>query len=129
MIKAETRAYGFKFAGIVVVGLALGASITPSSAIGTEDQRAACTPDVFRLCSSEIPSVDRIVACLQREKPHLSDGCRAVFSSPAKTETAHKSRSLGPPVAGSEWCVFPDGTPQPGLELWKSWCASTSAKP
>jgi hypothetical protein len=124
MLKTETQAYGFKFAGVVVAGLALGASITPSSAIGTEDQRAACTPDVFRLCSSEIPSVDRIVACLQREKPHLSDGCRAVFS-----ETAHKSRSVGQPETRSEWCAFANGTEQPGLELWKSWCASTPAKP
>jgi hypothetical protein len=129
MVKTETRAYGCKFAGVVVAGLTLGASITPSSAIGTEDQRAACTPDVFRLCSSEIPSVDRIVACLQREKPRLSDGCRAVFSSPARTETAHKSRSVGQPETSSQWCVFADGTQQPGLELWKSWCASTPAKP
>jgi hypothetical protein len=49
---------------------------------GTEDQRMACTPDVFRLCWSEIPSVSQIVACLIREKPRLSEGCRAVFETP-----------------------------------------------
>jgi hypothetical protein len=48
---------------------------------GTAEQRAACTPDVFRLCASEIPSVDRIVMCLKREKPRLSAGCKAVFAS------------------------------------------------
>ena len=48
---------------------------------GTAEQRAACTPDVFRLCASEIPNVDRIVMCLKREKPRLSAGCKAVFAS------------------------------------------------
>ena len=33
---------------------------------GTEEQRVACTPDMLRLCSWEIPNVDRIVACLRR---------------------------------------------------------------
>ena len=41
----------------------------------------SCTPDVWRLCSSQIPDVDRIVACLQQNTPQLSDGCRAVFAS------------------------------------------------
>ena len=38
----------------------------------------ACTPDVWRLCSGQIPDVDRIVACLRQNTPQLSDGCRAV---------------------------------------------------
>jgi hypothetical protein len=40
------------------------------------------TPDVFRLCSSEFPNVDRIVVCLKREKPNLSKPCQAVMNSP-----------------------------------------------
>jgi hypothetical protein len=47
---------------------------------GTASQQAACTPDVFRLCSAEIPWVERIVACLKRERPRLSEGCHAVFT-------------------------------------------------
>ncbi|MGY2047652.1 hypothetical protein [Methylobacterium sp. JK268] len=47
---------------------------------GTAAQRAACTPDVFRLCSGEIPNVDRIKACLRRERANLSTGCQAVFN-------------------------------------------------
>jgi hypothetical protein len=46
----------------------------------TEEQRQACTPDVFRLCSAEIPNVTKIVACLKKEKPKLSAGCRAAMS-------------------------------------------------
>lgn len=129
MVKTAIRASRFTSCAVTVVALALAASVNPSSALGTQDQRAACTPDVFRLCSSEIPNVDRIVACLQREKPRLSEGCRAVFSSPARTETARKSRSVGEAEAGSEWCGFADGTQEPGLELWKSWCSSASTQP
>jgi hypothetical protein len=48
---------------------------------GTWEQQAACTPDVWRLCGDKIPDVSRIVACLQRNTPNLSRGCRAVFES------------------------------------------------
>jgi hypothetical protein len=48
---------------------------------GTVDQQLACTPDVFRLCSSEIPDVNRIVACLRQNTPQLGDACRAVFEA------------------------------------------------
>jgi hypothetical protein len=55
---------------------------------GTEQQRVACTPDVFRLCSWEIPNVDRIIACLRREKSQLSPGCRQVFEIEAAASRA-----------------------------------------
>ena len=48
---------------------------------GTWEQQEACTPDVWRLCSDQIPDVDRIVACLRQNTPQLSRGCRAVFES------------------------------------------------
>ena len=48
---------------------------------GTLEQQMACTPDVWRLCSDQIPDVNRIVACLQRNTPSLSGSCRAVFES------------------------------------------------
>jgi hypothetical protein len=65
----------------VLILLAISPHSTSGFALGTDDQRAACTPGVFRLCGSEIPNVDRIVACLKKEKPNLSKDCRAVFSS------------------------------------------------
>jgi hypothetical protein len=66
--------------------LALATWSTSSFAIGSAEQRAACTPDVFRLCSSEIPNVDRIVACLKQQRSNLSKPCQAVMNSPiAKT--------------------------------------------
>ena len=51
----------------------------PYSSLATAEQRRACTPDVYRLCAGEIPSVSGITACLRRKKASLSDACRAVF--------------------------------------------------
>jgi hypothetical protein len=67
--------------GLVLVA-ALVTFSSLSFAMGTSEQRAACTPDVFRLCSSEIPNVDRIVVCLKQQKPNLSKPCQAVMNSP-----------------------------------------------
>ena len=46
---------------------------------GTPEQRAACTPDAFRLCSSYIPDPSRVEHCLRQNKADLSDACRSVF--------------------------------------------------
>ena len=46
---------------------------------GSDAQRQACTPDVFRLCGQFIPDVTGIVACLKTQKPNLSSECRATF--------------------------------------------------
>jgi hypothetical protein len=48
-------------------------------AIGTPEQRKACTPDVYRLCPGEIPNVRAITACLRRQKASLSEACKAYF--------------------------------------------------
>ncbi len=48
-------------------------------ALGSPEQRKACTPDVYRLCAGEIPNPRAITACLRRQKASLSDACRAVF--------------------------------------------------
>ena len=47
--------------------------------ISTVEQRRACTPDVYRLCAGEIPSVAKITACLRRKKASLSDACRSAM--------------------------------------------------
>lgn len=45
-------------------------------------QRAACTPDVQRLCNDYIPDIPQIVACLKRAKANLSPICAEVFAAP-----------------------------------------------
>jgi hypothetical protein len=69
---------------------------------GTWEQQMACTPDVWRLCSDQIPDVGRIVACLRANTPQLSNNCRAVFESNANappTDTARAAPQSPPPRA------------------------------
>ena len=54
----------------------------PALAQGTDRQREACTPDVFRLCGAYIPDADRITACLRASGPRLSRPCYDVFFPP-----------------------------------------------
>ncbi len=57
------------------------------------DAASLCRGDAFRLCMSEIPDRERIIACMQRRKAELSPGCRTVFKAPkrpAVVETAHR---------------------------------------
>jgi hypothetical protein len=61
--------------GLFLTLLATGSAF----AIGTPEQRRACTPDVYRLCAGEIPNVRAITACLRRQKASLSEACRAYF--------------------------------------------------
>jgi hypothetical protein len=56
----------------VRVAISLVLHPTHGHALGTESERAACTPDVFRLCSSEIPNIDRIIACMNAKRASLS---------------------------------------------------------
>ncbi|KWV52604.1 hypothetical protein AS156_10075 [Bradyrhizobium macuxiense] len=47
----------------------------------SDEQQQACTPDAFRLCNSEIPDVDRVTACMIRNRELLSPPCKAFFRS------------------------------------------------
>ncbi len=45
----------------------------------TPEEEQACSSDAFRLCSAEIPDVDRVTACMVRKQFELSPGCRVYF--------------------------------------------------
>ena len=49
---------------------------------GSMEDQMACTPDVYRLCSSHVPDEDAIVACLQQNVQNLSPACHKVFTRP-----------------------------------------------
>jgi hypothetical protein len=53
-------------------------SSSSSFAFSAEAQQM-CTGDAFRLCSSEIPDVSRITACMRKQRANLSAGCRTVM--------------------------------------------------
>ena len=62
--------------------LLIHASAQPALAYqGSEEDRNACTPDVFRLCGQFIPDATQITICLQQKVRVLSPGCRAVFTN------------------------------------------------
>ena len=53
-------------------------SSTSSFAFSAEAQ-SMCTGDAFRLCSSEIPNIPKITACMFKHRADLSTGCRSVM--------------------------------------------------
>lgn len=59
----------------------------------TEEQQQACMGDAFRLCSAEIPDVDRVRACMVRQQSELSPGCRVYFR-PQPMEPAAAARPV-----------------------------------
>jgi hypothetical protein len=70
-------------AGALVV-LSLMPMLPVAALAYTPEQQQACSGDAFRLCSSEIPDVDRITACMIRNKTQLSPECRAQFGPPPR---------------------------------------------
>lgn len=79
---------------------------TSAFAQGTEQEREACTPDVFRLCGAYIPDPDRITACLRGNGPRLSSACYAVFfppqDMPPQRSVGPQRRSISPPPQDDE---------------------------
>jgi hypothetical protein len=76
---------------------------------GTWEQQMACTPDVWRLCSDQIPDVNRIVGCLRANTPQLSNKCRAVFESNASGPPSEREAPQSLPRARAA----PPSRPQP----------------
>ena len=66
-------------------GLVLGFAVSFSAMASTSgfafssEARQMCTGDAFRLCSSEIPNIPAITACMIKNKANLSTGCRSVM--------------------------------------------------
>ena len=61
---------------IAVAATAL--SVTRGPAFASEAQQM-CTGDAMRLCGHEVPNVQRITACMVKQRANLSAGCRAVM--------------------------------------------------
>ena len=82
--------------------LATALSVATWSTAGhayTPEQEQACTSDAFRLCSSEIPDVARVTACMAAKKSQLSPGCRAQFRADPEPAAAAGAPTNIRPVA------------------------------
>ncbi|ANV99562.1 hypothetical protein [Bradyrhizobium icense] len=72
------RAANFWF-GLMLTTALFASTIPVASQTYTPEQEQACTGDAFRLCSSHIPDISRVTACMVRNKSQLSPACRAHF--------------------------------------------------
>ena len=90
------RAGHFQLGWLLAAALAASAG-TAAAQSYTPEQEQACTGDAFRLCSSEIPDIARVTACMVAKKSQLSPPCRAHFRpDPEPTEAA--ARPAGRPT-------------------------------
>ena len=64
---------------------------SPVLAFSSEAQQM-CSGDAMRLCSSEIPDIPRIRACMVQKKAQVSPGCRAVMDREAAAAAASRKR-------------------------------------
>jgi hypothetical protein len=82
----------------LMLAAALSVSMLPTTSRAyTPEQEQACTSDAFRLCSAEIPDVDRVTACMVAKKSQLSPPCRAQFRpdpEPSQATTAPAGRPM-----------------------------------
>jgi hypothetical protein len=65
---------------LTIVLAAIGTGTVPVLAHAyTAEQQQLCSDDAMRLCSADVPDVERITACMQRQYSQLSKGCKSVF--------------------------------------------------
>jgi hypothetical protein len=69
--------------------LSLSALSTQSFAFSAEAQQM-CTGDAMRLCSSEIPNISKITACMIKQRASLSAGCRTVMDRDLAAQRSSK---------------------------------------
>ena len=84
MTRTQTIASLFKTTAslLAVATTAIAFQTSPGLAFSSEAQQM-CTGDAMRLCSSEIPDIPRVRACMVRNKAQVSPGCRAVMDREA----------------------------------------------
>jgi hypothetical protein len=66
-----------------------------SSSLGpvfASDAHQMCSGDAMRLCGHEIPNIQRITACMHKQRANVSPGCRAVMD---RDNNARKRAAAG----------------------------------
>ncbi len=67
-------------AGLVLAFAVSFSALSSSSSFAfSAEAQQMCTGDAFRLCSSEIPNIPKITACMIKQRANLSSGCRTVL--------------------------------------------------
>jgi hypothetical protein len=67
-------------AGLALTFAASFSALSSSASLAfSAEAQQMCTGDAFRLCSSDIPNIPAITACMYKHRADLSTGCRAVM--------------------------------------------------
>ena len=67
-------------AGLILAVVTSVSALSSSSSFAfSAEAQQMCTGDAFRLCSSEIPNIPKITACMMKHRADLSTGCRTVM--------------------------------------------------
>lgn len=63
-----------------IIALLLGLSATAAIAAGTEEERAACSPDARKFCKTAGSEEMAVLFCLKENREKLSKACRKVLA-------------------------------------------------
>ncbi|MEH2488976.1 hypothetical protein [Bradyrhizobium sp. AZCC 2230] len=91
LFMTRTIATLFKTTASLLAFAAITFQTSPGFAFSSEAQQM-CSGDAMRLCSSEIPDIPRIRACMVQKKAQVSPGCRAVMDREAAAAAASRKR-------------------------------------
>ncbi len=89
MTAAFTRT--LRQAGLVLAFAASMSALTSTASFAfSAEAQEKCTGDAMRLCSSEIPNVSKITACMIKQRASLSSGCRTVMDKELAAQRSGK---------------------------------------
>jgi hypothetical protein len=81
-------------AGLMVAFAVSFSALSSSSSFAfSAEAQQMCTGDAFRLCSSEIPNIPKITACMFKNRASLSAGCRTVMDRDLAAQKSSKVAS------------------------------------
>ena len=96
---SAVRSRKFQLGLMLVAGFVISMWPAPGRAY-TPEQEQACSGDAMRLCSADIPDVDRITVCMIRNRSQLSPPCQVFFRpEPELAGAAGRPLSIKPPAA------------------------------
>ena len=75
---------------VLTIATTLGAITTTQSFAYSAEAQQQCTGDAMRLCSSEIPNISKITACMFKHRSELSAGCRSVMDRDLAAQKTRK---------------------------------------
>ena len=85
------RTQTIRNAGLIVAfAISISALTSTSSFAFSAEAQQMCTSDAFRLCSSEIPNISKITACMMKQRSSLSAGCRTVMDRDLAAQKSSK---------------------------------------